>query len=148
MATTFKIINNDVVLSNVSGRPNLIGNVINENVLSKAKNKTSQDMRRSLSINRIRNGTGAGINELIGTTRDLSQTLSARILLQRQILNMFRSLIRQQNIRPNVRPNNEKFNKITLFRILPETGTKTAFRFRLDVTTEGGGVIIESGIIG
>ncbi|KKL62268.1 hypothetical protein LCGC14_2186910, partial [marine sediment metagenome] len=145
-ALTFKITNGDVEVNTSTGRPKMIGNALNENIFFKAKEKTSQDMRRSLSINRIRNGTGAGMAELVGTVQQVG-FLSIKVLLQRQILNMFSSLIRQQSIRPGVRPRNERFKKITLFRILPSSTEKTSYIFRLDVTTVGGGKITESGTI-
>ena len=146
MALTFKITNGDVELNTSTGRPKLIGNSLNENVIAKAKEKTSQDMRRSLSINRIRNGTGAGISELVGMTSSVGDA-SMKVLLQRQILNMFSSIIRQQNIRSNVRPRNERLASITLFRIIPDAVSKTAFNFKLDVVTVGGLTITQSGTI-
>ena len=61
MALTFKITNGDVEMNGSTGRPKMVGNDIKENILSKAKEKTSQDIREMLSISKILNGAGAGI---------------------------------------------------------------------------------------
>ena len=146
MAQTFKIFDGDVEVNGSTGRPKLIGNAVNEDNIANAREKTSQDMRGALSIDRILSGAGAGIAELVGV---MQQTgfLSTRVLLQRQINNMFKSLIRLQNKRPAARPDNEKFSKITLFRIVSNPGSKTSFKFRLDVVTEGGGTLTQSGTV-
>jgi hypothetical protein len=146
MALTFKITNGDVEMNTSTGRPKMLGNDIGEDSIPKAREKVSQDMQRSLSINRIRSGTGAGISELVGLVQNVGFT-SIKVILQRQITNMFSSLIRLQNIRSNIRPNNERFDKITLFRVLTDNTTKSSFKFRLDVTTVGGTTDIQSGTV-
>ena len=148
MALTFKIFDGDIEINGSTGRPKLLGNDINEDDLFKSKEKAIQDMRGGLSIDRIRSGAGAGIAELVGVIQQ-NGFLSTRVLLQRQINNLFSSLIRLQSIRPDVRSNNELFSKITLFRIIssPAIGGKTAFKFRLDVVTKGGGTLTQSGTV-
>jgi len=148
MALTFKISDGDVEFNTSTGRPKLIGNEIGENVLSKSKEKARQDLQGALSIDRINSGAGAGISELVGLVKQTGFA-STKVLLQRQINNMFRSLVRLQNRRPNIRTDNERFSSITLFRIIeqPATGVKTAYKFRLDVVTVGRGSIIQSGTI-
>jgi len=79
MATTFKIIDGDVVVNTSTGRPALIGNDINENVAYKAKEKATQDIKGGLSINRINSGAGAGINELIGIMQQVGFTSTKTI---------------------------------------------------------------------
>lgn len=146
MALTFKITNGDVVLNTSSGKPVMLGNDLNENIASKAKDKASQDLGGALSINRIRSGAGAGISELVGVMQEVG-FISTKVLLQRQITNMFSSLIRLQSIRSGVRPNNERFSNITLFKITQNPYNGTLYNFRLDISTVGGGTIVKSGTI-
>ena len=145
MALTFKITNGDVEINGSTGRPKMVGNDIKENILSKAKEKTSQDIREMLSISKILSGAGAGIADLIGVVHQVG-FLSTKVLVQRQITSSFNNLVRLQSLRPGVRVLNERFSRITLFRILQDKD-RTSFRFRLDVVTDGGGNVSQSGTI-
>jgi hypothetical protein len=145
MATTFEIQNGDVVIKNVTGRPSMIGNVVGENDAGKSHIKSAQDLRRCLSISRIKDGTGAGINDLIGTLEG-SGFASVGILIKNRIRSMFTSVQSLQKKRLEVRPPNERFNTITSL-IVTQRPDRTSYRFRLDTKTYAGGTIGQSGVI-
>ena len=145
MATTFEIQNGDAVVKNITGRPSMIGNIINENDVGKARSKTSQDLRRCLSISRIRDGSGAGINDLIGTLEG-GGFASVSILVKNRIRSMFGAIQSLQRKRSDVRPLNEQFSTITTL-IVTQLPDKTSYRFRLDTRTAAGRTISQSGII-
>lgn len=141
MATTFKISNGDVVLSQVTGRPELIGNAIEEGIIAKdngaARSKLRQDLARSLSLERVRAGTTANIQSIIGIVPQFgAQTVS--LLVNRQIRDMVSAIIREQSKRPNVRPPSEKIRSISKLQVFPDnrTDASTAFRFRLGIRTQ------------
>lgn len=147
MATTFKILNGDVVLSQATGRPTLIGNSIDNNTVTRnsteSKNKIRQDLVRGLSLERVRTGTTANIRSIIGTVPQFGASAVA-LLVDRQIRDMISSIVRQQSKRPNVRPPNEKIKAISTLQVFPNkqsNNTKTSFRFRLGVQSQDGGTI-------
>jgi len=146
MATTLKISNGDVVVNASNGRPKLIGNPVNEEDKAKSREKTLQDLRRGLSLERVRNGTTAALQNLVGTVPQFgSATIS--ILINRQIRGMFSFMLKQQNKRPAIRPRSERFYSISRLQIIPE-GNKTDFRFRLGVRTADKGNTEISGVVG
>ena len=147
MAITFQINNGDVLINTSTGRPKLIGNdiTINENSTSKASMKVSQDLRGGLSTNRIRSGAGAGINELVGLVPSLG-TGFISISLNKQIRDMFSSILRLQKLNVNSRPPSEKLSKIVAFIIIPGVD-QTSFKFKLDAITISGETITQSGTI-
>jgi hypothetical protein len=147
MATAFKISNGDVVVNNSTGRPKLIGNPLNETNREQSRLKTSQDLRRCLSINSIIDGSGAGLFEIIGNTDTIGIT-STQILLNKRIRQMFAAVLRLQNQRLGVRPSSERFSNISLLRIFTENNDQTIFRFRLDVRTRLGNELTLSGLLG
>lgn len=134
MAITFKIANGDYVINNSTGRFKTIGNVINGDDPKEANLKNRQDLRRSLSLSKVANGTTANIAKLIGIVPE-SGVKAVALLINRQIRNMFAAIIRQQRLRPNVRPNREKFSAITILKVFLKTGEKTTFRFRFGTRT-------------
>ena len=145
MAVTFEIKNGDVVESNITGRPNLIGNVIGEDVIGKSKAKTSQDLQRCLSIGRLRDGSGAGITDLVGTLEG-GGFASISIMLKARIRSMFTAIQALQRKRLTVRPSHERFSSITTL-IVTQQQDRTSYKFRLDARTVGGTTIVQSGII-
>lgn len=147
MATTFKINNGDVVMNTSTGRPKLVGNTINENDPAKAREKTSLDLQRSLSIERLSDGSGAGIIELVGNVEEIGAS-SAQSLLNRRIRNMFSSILSLQRRRPGARPASERFARIILLIINADRQDPTTFRFRLDTQTAEGLRQTTSGTIG
>lgn len=146
MATTFKISNGDVVVSTSNGRPKLIGNPINEEDRAKSKEKTLQDLRRGLSLERVRSGTTAALQNLVGTVPQFGTT-SIALLINRQIRSMFSFMLREQSKRPHIRPRSERFSSISRLQVIPE-GNKTDFRFRLGVKTADQGTTEISGVVG
>ena len=131
MATTFQISNGDVIVNNSTGRAKLIGNPVGETNEPQSKAKANQDLKRSLSINSLRDGSGAGLGELVGNT-DAFGITSTQILLNKRIRSMFSALIILQGKRQSIRPAAEQFLNIALLRIFSENTDKTQFRFRLD----------------
>ena len=146
MATTFKMSNGDVVMNTSNGRPKTIGNPVGEEDRAKSREKTIQDLRRGLSLERVRNGTTAALQNLVGSVPQFGST-SIAILINRQIRSMFSFLIKEQRKRPNIRPKSERFSSISRLQVLPE-GNKTDFRFRLGVRTADKGVTETSGVVG
>jgi hypothetical protein len=144
MATTFKISNGDVVVNTSTGRSKLIGNEINESNGPKAKEKANQDLKRSLSITRLRDGSGAGLAEIVGNT-DAFGITSTQILLNKRIRQMFGALVFLQNKRRGIRPLQERFSNISLLRIFSASTDKTQFRFRLDVRTRSNENLVLAG---
>ena len=147
MATSFEISNGDIKVSNTTGRPNLVGNIVGENNTDQARKKVSQDIQRGLTLNALADGTTAGVAELVGSLNDISG-LGIEFLLNRQIRNMFSSILRVQSIRPSVRPDNERFSSISFLQIFLATGSKTTYRFRLGIRTVDGGIAEQTGSIG
>lgn len=146
MATTFKIINGDVVMNTSNGRPKLVGNPIYEEDKAKSREKVNQDLRRGLSLERVRSGTTAAIQNLVGTVPQFGST-SIAILINRQIRSMFSFILKEQSKRPNIRPKSERFYSISRLQILPESN-RTGFRFRLGVKTADRGETGISGVVG
>ena len=145
MAITFKITNGDVEFNGSTGRPKTLGNDLEENDLVKAKNKATQDIQRSLSLDRISTGDTAAINELAGLEQD-GGAVPAQILLNRQIRDMHSNLIRLQRLRSGVRPDNEKFARIVFLQTIRDTD-KTTLRFRVDFQTIGGLIVRQTATI-
>jgi hypothetical protein len=103
-------------------------------------------LQRCLSLELIKNGTTAGLQNLVGTVPQFgSSGISA--LINRSIRNMFSSILREQNKRPDARSAYERFNSISLLRVYPDEN-KTGFRFRLGVKTFNGTITNMSGIVG
>lgn len=147
MATTLKIANGDVIINTSTGRPKLIGNAVGENDTAKSREKTVQDIRGSLSIARNRNGTGAGISELVGRLQG-NGINSVPILLNKRIRDMFSNILRLQRRRLNIRPASERFTRISFLQIFRDKNAPTNFRFRLDVKTSTGETLTQSGTVG
>lgn len=152
MATTFKISNGDVVIPKSTGRPRMIGNPIVEGNVTRdpgnARSKIRQDLIRGLSLGRVRNGTTANIQSIIGTVTQIGQSAVA-LLLNRQIRDMVSAIIREQNARPNVRPPNEKIQAISVLKVFPDNtrNDNTSFRFRLGIRTRARNIEELSGIV-
>lgn len=146
MATTFKINLQDVVFNTSRGRPKLVGNEVGEENQAKSREKVLQDLRRSLSLEAIRNGTTAALQNLIGSVPQFG-TSSISILINRQIRSMFAAMLREQSKRPNVRPKSERLTKISILQVLPEAN-RTDFRFKLGTRTADRGSVIVSGFVG
>jgi len=147
MATTFKIVNGDVAMNTSSGRPKTIGNEIGNDDAGEAIAKTYQDLYRCLSLNSIRNRTTAGLQNLVGTVPQFG-TSAIAVLVNRRIRDMFSAIIREQAKRPNIRPKSERFSRISVLRVFPIAGSKTSFRFRLDVKTINADIVKISGAAG
>ena len=145
MATTFEIASGDVVVNNVTGRVNMIGNVAAETDIGKAHIKCVQDLRRCLSIVRLQDGTSAGINELVGSI-NRGGFGSISILIKARIRSMFDAIRTRQKERPSVRPLSEKFKEITTI-LVTSMPDNTSYKFRVDTTTFRGETIKQSGII-
>jgi hypothetical protein len=147
MAITLKISNGDFVINDSSGRFKTIGNRVGQDDPDQATQKNSQDLKRSLSLGRVPNGSTANIVRLVGTVPE-SGSQSVALLINRQIRNMFASILRLQRLRPNVRPNREKFSSISTLRVFKETGERTRFRFRLGVKTTNKEIVTITGALG
>lgn len=147
MATTFKVVNGDVTMNTSSGRPKTIGNDIGETDSGVSSFKTKQDLHRCLSLVTLRNGTTAGLQGLIGTVPNFGASAIA-VMVNRRIRSMFAAILREQNKRPSIRPNSEKFKSISVLRVFPSKDDKTGFRFRLGVRTVNRSVTEISGIVG
>lgn len=145
MAITLKITNGDAEFNDSTGRPKTLGNEIGETDRTKARMKSAQDIRRSLSIDRLLTGDSAAISELAGIEQD-GGMLSVQALLGRQIRDMHSSLIRLQRLRPNVRPDSERFAKITFLQIIRDA-SRTSLRFRIDFQTISGLTVRQTGTI-
>lgn len=146
MATTLKVANGDFVVNGATGRPKTIGNNIGVSDKAASKEKSSQDLRGGLSINRIASGAGAGISELVGVTQELGPD-STSILVSQRIRDMVLSIIKLQLRRSNIRPVGEKFSRVSLLQVIPKDD-KTSFRFRLDVRTLANETLTQSGSLG
>jgi len=145
MATTFEIQNGDVMISNITGRPIMIGNEFGESDVGKAHEKCVQDLQRSLSIVRLRDGSGAGISELIGTLEG-SGFGSVSILIKSRVRSMFTAIQNLQRKRLSARPLFEQFANITNLMVTQNTD-RTSYRFRVDTKTTAGKIISQSGQI-
>jgi len=143
MATTFKIHDGDVMISNITGRPTMIGNTVNESDVGKAHEKCVQDLQRSLSINRLRDGSGAGISELVGALEG-SGFSSVAMLIKSRIRSMFIAIQNLQRKRLSARPPFERFDAITKL-IVTQNQDRTSYRFRVDTRTVVGQTITQSG---
>ena len=143
VATTFKIHNGDVINSGITGRPTMIGNNVGESDVGKAHEKCIQDLQRSLSINRLRDGSGAGISELVGTLEG-GGFGSVSILIKTRIRSMFTAIQNLQRKRLSVRPPLERFDTITNL-IVTQNPDRTSYRFRVDTRTVVGQTIPVSG---
>jgi len=145
MATTLKVKNGDVVVNGSTGRPKTVGNEVGSTDTAKSREKAVQDLYRCLSINRVENGTGAAIAELIGTISGAGLS-SITMLLSGRIRSMFASLITAQRKNQLNRPDGERFRGITFLQVLPDS-SKTGYRFRLDTKTFSNEIIVQSGSI-
>ncbi len=135
MATTLKIANGDAVFNTSTGRPKLLGNAVDaDEDVAQSRLKASQDLRRSLSINRIITGDGAAIQELIGKTSEIGIS-SIELLLNKRIRDMFSAILRLQRVRSNIRKPGESFTHISFLSIFKDKTSVTSYRFRLDVRT-------------
>lgn len=134
MATTFKIRDGDVVLNPANGRAVLIGNIISGEDKAKAREKTVQDIKRSLTLSRLPNGDSAAIEELVGKVGDVG-LISIQLLTNRRIRSMVNNLIRLQNKRFGIRPLSEQINSIGFLQTFQDPSDPTKFKFRLDVRT-------------
>lgn len=146
MAISFEIKNGDVTVSKITGRPNIIGNLIGQDDPDQSRRKTSQDMKRCLSINRIKDGSGAGITEFVGAI-DGAGFGSISILLKSRIRSMFTAILRLQRKRLSVRPAAEQFSDIKSLQVVSIPNDRTAYKFRLDTRTMAGRTITQSGTI-
>ena len=146
MATTFRISNGDVVVKSVTGRPDMIGNILDGNDAGKAREKVIQDLKRCISISKIRDGSGAGIVELAGMVDGVGIG-SVAVLIKTRLINMFTAILQLQKKRVNIRPSNERFNNINRIMVTPDVSDKVAYRFRIDTKTVSGGTIVQSGTI-
>lgn len=133
MATTFQITNGDVTISKVTGSPVLIGNEIGQSDVVQAKLKRSQDLKGSLTLNGVASGASANLSDLIGAVPRLGSEVVG-VLIKDQITNMFASILVQQAIRPESRPDNETFSGITNLQVL-ELSDLVSFNFKLSVST-------------
>lgn len=133
MALTFKILNGDTEMNNITGKPRLVGNDINENDSGKARNKAKQDLLRGLSLAVVRNGTTANIQSLVGTISDYGPS-TIGLLINKQIRDMFSSILAEQRKRLFVRPKPERFASIIKLLVLEDS--KTNYRFKLAVKME------------
>jgi hypothetical protein len=147
MATTMKVKNGDVVLNGTTGRPKLIGNVSGENDTTKSKEKAVQDLQRCLSINRVTNGTGAAISELVGVVSGSGGFSSISILVSNRIRGMFSAILAAQRKSQVQRSDGERFRAITFLQVLPNANSKTDYKFRLDTKTFSNKTIVQSGTL-
>ena len=146
MATTMKVRNGDVVLNGTTGRPKLIGNVVGGDDTTKSKEKAVQDLQRCLSINRVMNGTGAAISELVGVI-DGAGLSSISMLVSSRIRGVFSAILSAQRKAQINRPAGERFRVISFLQVLPNTNSKTDYKFRLDTKTFSNKTIVQSGTI-
>ena len=135
MAQTFKMLNGDIVVSVSTGQPKLIGNAVGETDKGTAKQKAVSDMQRCLSLERVSNGTGAGIVELKGYVPGFG-SMGVAVLMNRQIRNMFASILRVQKNSPVYRPLYELLSSIVMLQVIPQADM-TSFYFKVDVVTAG-----------
>ena len=153
MATTFVISNGDVVMSQITGRPNMVGNPLVDGIVqddpAQARLKVRQDVRRSLSLERVRAGTTANIQSIIGTVPQFGASAVA-LLVNRQIRDMVSTIIRAQSVRPNVRPPSEKIRSISRLHVYPDKAANdgTTFRFRLGLRTQDSNNVNITGLLG
>lgn len=127
MATTFKIKNGDIVMSNVSGRPTLIT----------ASEKVKQDIVEFFTIQILPSGFGAGLEQLIGVVplgdaifvsmadKMITEGLDAFRSLQRSDLNITRSA-------------EERIIGATSIHVSQDPTDPTKYRFRANIITESG----------
>jgi len=153
MATTFIVQNGDITLSQITGRPNMVGNVIVENFVqadpAQSRSKVRQDIARSLSLVRVRAGTTANIQSIIGTVPQFGAS-AVSLLVSRQIRDMISAIIREQSLRPSVRPTNEKIRAISKLQVFldKQAGNNTSFRFRLGLRTQDDSIFELTGTAG
>ncbi len=144
MATTFKIKNGDVVVNNASGRPVLIGNVVGGTESGPARDKALQDLHRCLAISRIADGSGAGLEDLIGQS---SEAMIMQFIIQDRLRGMFSAMLSLQNKRSNIRPRAERFTDISALSVQADISL-TTYRFRLEVHTAANTKVSTSGVLG
>jgi hypothetical protein len=137
MSETFKVFDGGWVINPATGRPVMI---------SEAE-KTSQDVRENLSIEKQSNGFGAGLEDLIGEVMD---QFNFQMQATRQTRSSITALQRlQDRYLPAQRSIYERISGISLLRVQPVTGSdgKTQYSFRLSIATVAGEIVTVGGVI-
>jgi len=147
MSTTFAILNGDVQISTMNGKPSLIGNdvTVGANDPGQAALKTNQDMVRCLSLPRLPDGTTAALDELQGATGQIGAD-STSMLITQYIREMFSNILVQQQARANTYTAAEQFNKILNLQVSP-SNDQTSYYFFLQVQTVQGSLVNQNGVI-
>lgn len=138
MSKTFKIINGDVIISNVTGRPVTITGL----------EKTSQDIHEFFEISIQPNGFGAGIDDLVGVLSYGGDSLIVGLLDRRirEGIAEFRT-IQRSNIKIP-RSADERIAGVSGIQASQDPQDPTKFYFRANVITDSGRVLPVSNTIG
>lgn len=141
MTKTFKVQNGDILFSSANGRPLSI----------EGREKLSQDIKENLEIEQLPDGTGAGLDALIGVIGDsysLRAELSRRLNVSAEALKKLQNTIQQFD-----RTRNEKIARIVAINIFPlanQNSSKieqTSFAYRIDFLSEEGEASLITGTI-
>lgn len=120
MTTTIKIENGDWALAD--GVVVMVGDY----------EKCDQDLRENATIAQQSNGTGAGLDDLIGITGDpLGVAIRARTALRRA----YEALIVVQRAQAPERTARERVRSIEKVRVSPVAGSVLDFVYEVEVTT-------------
>lgn len=136
MTTTFVVDQGDVVVSDVSGQPNIVSGGL----------KFRQDLKEALSIDAKADNIGAGLDSILDGRPSDVFTVRAQISqnIRRAITNM-QSL--QAQFHRAERSGDERVRQLTAVHVTTVEGGLTDFAFRVEVATIGGARQTVTGVI-
>lgn len=125
---TFKIVDGDFVLNEITGRFETVEGV----------DKLRQDVARVINTDLQVDGTGSGLDDVIGTTGDV---FSLRALISRRVTNAFNSLkLIQDLVQKSDRSLEERFGLLRQIIVTPfgvdGSISSTSFALRVDVLSQ------------
>ena len=140
MTSTFRITNGDIAISQANGRPFLLTD----------KDKLRQDVRENLDSEDQFDGTGAGLEGIVGTVGD---TFSLRAEISRRLNDSFDALRQvQDSIQRVDRTRAERVSRVAQVVVVPlrdgSTGdySNTDFAYRVDLLSlEGASPVTVTG---
>ena len=136
MATTFKIVNGDVVVSSMSGRP----------VTLQGRDATKQHVAENLSIDQQSNGIGAGVRQLVGTVP--TDATAMAIVVTNRIRDSFSSMRALQLADYNCpRDNNEVIATVRNLVVIPAPSDPRNYLYTASIMTVAGQALAVSDIL-
>jgi hypothetical protein len=136
MSVTFKIVDNDILVSAVTGRPATVadGDALKQAILC------------NLETNTRDNGFGAGLQTLVGTDTTDPDVMS--MILDRKIRSSFQTMVNLQGLPPTgQRPASERLSGVGIIQATQDPTDPRAYRYSVSLTTQAGAALRVAGVL-